>query len=308
MNPFAGWPVSDYVRDGVALVALLTALNMPWDLRGDSSDRWWVIIAILVSAASLAVPYIGRAGLIPGWTRQHLRLTKLAMFVPMLASVLAGLVNELIHVGDSFDGGVGSGVAVALFGGVMAVSPRAADEEPNHPADPLWVGLTKTSVVGALLLGIATFGAFFIEDLTGDGYLLDDIPTLLAIVLAFPVMFAVVAGAPGVGTVSLRVPSRRVFVVVGATVLTAAVMATSNDGAGLIGANRAEKWDTPVAGLFVLAAATALATCWPMHRITNAGVSAPAGWLATARLAVTVSGAGLARPRWRTGAGHGRQP
>ena len=67
VNPFLGVPVGDFIRDGVALVALFSTLAMPWDLGNDANDRWWVIIAVLISVVSLSVPYVVKSGAIPGW-------------------------------------------------------------------------------------------------------------------------------------------------------------------------------------------------------------------------------------------------
>src|SRR5687767_14240946 len=51
VNPFIGWPISDFVRDGAALFCLFATLGMPWHIEAEykGGEQWWVVIAVLLS-------------------------------------------------------------------------------------------------------------------------------------------------------------------------------------------------------------------------------------------------------------------
>ena len=56
LSPFAGIPVSDFVRDGVAAVLLLVSFALPWDYSHRASDKIEVVLLTILSLLSLALP------------------------------------------------------------------------------------------------------------------------------------------------------------------------------------------------------------------------------------------------------------
>ena len=293
VNPFVGVPLGDYVRDALAVFFLFAALPLSWDLGNDGADHWWVVLAVLISVASLVVPYVAKSRVVPGWTAQHARITKLALNVPFLASVAAALVNELVNVNDDFEGGLGIGIAMGLFGSVLAMQPRQADEDPMFREDRGWNLAASATAIGAVVLGVLAFLSFFLDDLLDNSVLLDEPLPFVALVLTLPVMLLVVLGWPAVGSLGGSAPWRRVFAASAITVLVADVLSRADDGDGIFLTFDVERWNYPVGGTFLLGAAAALAISRPQQRLGLQRTEPVLGWVRTAGAALTVSGAGF---------------
>ncbi len=296
VNPFIGWPISDFVRDGAALFCLFGTLGMPWHIEAEykGGEQWWVVIAVLLSVVSVAVPYVAKARVVPAWGPAHFRLLKLGLNVPFLASVLAALIDELINVGELGEGGLGVGIAMGLAGCALAVQPRQADEEPGHADDPLWNNAARLTAVAAPAVGLLTFLGYIVDDVAGDGVLFDQPLGFLALFLVTVAMMLVVVGWPAVGLFGGSPAWRRVFATAAFTVLVVGLFSLASDGDGLFTWPPFEKWNgaAGIGGTFVLGAAAGLAVSRAQERRTS-GVLAPLdGWLRTARAAVMVSGAG----------------
>lgn len=289
VNPFVGVPWGDYVRDGAAALCLFTALGKPWDSDGDGADHWWVVIAVLISFLSLAVPYVAKSRVVPGLGRDQAQLLKLGLNVPLLVSVFATVVNELVHATDLGEGGVGSGAAIALAGAALAVQPRQADEDPGLRDDRMWWSVASATAVVAVVLVVVTFVGFILRDLVGDAFLLDEVPLLLAVIISPFLSSLVLFGAPVSAAVRRRFDGVVVLAVVGFTTLVVDLL-TSDQLDGLFGGYPVERWDTPAGGVLLVGAAGALAVSRPVLR--NARSPHPVvGWLKTARLAFAVAGA-----------------
>ncbi|MBD7979717.1 DUF7937 domain-containing protein [Oerskovia merdavium] len=175
-NPFAGIPVSDYVRDGVAALLLFVSLTMPWDLGHPASDKVEVILVSVLSLLSLALPYLARTGVLPTtWTVHTTRRARLLANAPYGLLVGVYLVLDLVNgtAGNGW-GGLGTGLALGLAGAVLAAQPRQAELGPvdqDRAVTQTWVkvliGLGALAVVGAvvafvfsLTLGLGVVGIF----------------------------------------------------------------------------------------------------------------------------------------------------
>ena len=235
MNPFIGWPIADYVRDGAALFCLFATLGMPWHIEADykGGEQWWVVISVLLSVLSLAVPYVAKARVVPAWGPDHFRLLKLGLNVPFLASVLAALIDELINVGELAEGGFGVGIAMGLAGCALAVQPRQADEDPAHADDPLWNNAARFAAIAAPAVGVLAFLGYIVDDVAGDGVLFDEALGFVAVFLVTVVMMLVVVGWPAVGLFGGSPAWRRVFATASFTVLVVGLFALASDGDGL---------------------------------------------------------------------------
>ncbi|MGE0170138.1 MAG: hypothetical protein AB7I40_21055 [Nocardioides sp.] len=292
INPFLGVPISDFVRDAAALFCLFAAFGMPWDLNGDATDRWWVVIALLLSLASLAIPYVAKAQLIPGFGPAESGLAKFAANVPALLAVFAAIVNELVNLGNDFEGGLGIGIATALAGITLAVQPRAAEEGQTHRTDELWVTATIATASAALAVGIVAFVGFAFDWLDLFGSLSDSLLTLVGLTLAAPVTFIVLIGWPTVGILKRKTGWIRVFSVITFTVVAVCLLSLAGDGSGVFFAQAVEKWNYVYGGTFLIGAAAGLSVSRPIHRarLERDPVS---GWIETATAALSVAAAAL---------------
>ena len=98
VSPFAGIPVSDYVRDGVAALLLLVSLALPWDAANRASDKIEVVLQTILSLLTLALPYLARTGVLPAtWTVHTTRKVRLLANAPyvLLVGVDAATGSEL---------------------------------------------------------------------------------------------------------------------------------------------------------------------------------------------------------------------
>jgi hypothetical protein len=286
-NPFEGVPVTDYLRDAVALVALFVSLGLPWDAREETGGRWWAVISVLVLVAAVALPYLGKARLVPGWGPREIRVVKLLALVPLGASVLAAVVNELVNIDDFSEGGLGSGLALAVGGGLLAVQPRAADEDPGHREDTRWWAATRVAAVVALLLAVATWLAYLVDGLANDEPFFDDVLVLLITLVELLIGLALL-GIPTALLLRGSPVGRRLLVTLGLMLLAAIILGSSDDGEALLVFREFEKWNTPLAGTFMFAAAAALAASRPARRRT-ARRDEVGGWVATAAQALMLA-------------------
>jgi len=170
-NPFAGIPVSDYVRDGVAALLLFVSLTMPWDLGHKSSDKVEVILVTVLSLLSLALPYLARTGVLPTtWTVHTTRLARLVANAPFVLVALVYIVLDLVNrAGDNDWGGIGTGLALGLAGALLAAQPRQAELGPvdqDQAVSRTW-SLVLAVITGLALLGaLVAFVLTFTLDLT----------------------------------------------------------------------------------------------------------------------------------------------
>jgi len=295
LNPFAGVPVGDYVRDAAAAVCLFATLGKPWDVDGDGTDHWWVILSALVAVASLAVPYVAKAGVVPGLHRDQAQVLKLALNAPVVVSVLAAVVNDVVHATDFLEGGLGPGVALALAGALFAAQPRAADEDVAHRDDRRWWAVSTAFVVVAVVIVVAEFVAFVLRDLTGDVSFLQDEPAeLMSLIVAPLILVLALYGWSAREVVARRFQGVLVFGTLGLTAAAVALF-TGEAGDGVFNAysgfDVVEHWDSAFGGVFALSGAAALVLSRPSLRVA-VPPHPVTGWLHTARLAFSLVAAG----------------
>ena len=291
VNPFAGVTLTDLARDLGALVLLFGALALPWDLAADGphdgSGRWWVVIATLVSALSVAVPYLVRSNAIPGWGAPQSRLVKYVAAVPYLASVLAVLVNHLIHVNDDYEGIFGPAVGVGLAGALLAAQARASDQEPTGAADRAWRS-TVFTLIGA---GAAVVAASVLIDLAtdlGDAF---STTSLIGVAVVVLTSYVVVVAIPFVGFLNGGREWGRVLAGAGFGIVATQFLGGASDEDPLF--LPALEGVKDIFGIFLIAAGTALLVSRPVQRrlVTQPPIES---WVRTARYASTVAAAALA--------------
>lgn len=295
VNPFVGWPISDYLRDAGAAFALFATLAMVWDARDEANDQWWVIIGVLLSVLSLAVPYLAKAAIVPGWHRRHFQLTKLALNAPLAAGVLAAVINELINVDNPTDGGLGTGIGMALAGLALAVQPRHADEDPSATADRRWTSLTVYAIYASIgVTVLMTFTWLVHGAVSDDIQLFDDFMFFVLLVVSMVAVPAIAVLWPAFRAAGGTAPWRRVFVTSAFTVLVIALLA-GTDPDGWFTFSQGDKWYGsylyPPTGTLLLGLAAALAVSRPQLRSTEAADTADpiGGWMRTLAAALTVS-------------------
>ncbi len=180
-SAFAGITLSDYVRDGIAVLALFFSLFMAW-VYGDgyagegskAGTRVDVLLITILSILSVGISYLWRAGLFgPSVGYKRIQDIRLLANAPYMVLVLVYLVMVLASDGDSSSGfyGLGGAVAFGLGGAVLAAQPRRAEIAPGPGDDARhrrWVFITL-GLVGlaavATLVQIIRF-LVLISDLT----------------------------------------------------------------------------------------------------------------------------------------------
>lgn len=192
---FVGIPVSDYVRDGAAAIALIISLFMVWIVDDASTfsygsydesragTRIDVILITLVSLLSLSITYIWRAGVFGptvGYRKiQDLKLlANLPYFLLVLVYVALHLITYRTFEPSTF-GTLGPAVAFGLAGAVLAAQPRRAeiapgdvDESRNRRWIHISLGIAGLAAVVALVQIIrywVAMGDAGIPDTTGWG-------------------------------------------------------------------------------------------------------------------------------------------
>lgn len=164
-SAFAGIPVSDYVRDGVAALALIMSLFMAWSYGSDGTSkaatRVDVVLITLVSLLSLGLSYAWRAGVFgPGTGYRKIQDYKLLANAPYVLLVLVYTALSLISA-DRFDPGsvaaLGPAVAFGLAGALLAAQPRRAEIAPG-PVDESrnrrWIHITLGVAVLAAVVAL----------------------------------------------------------------------------------------------------------------------------------------------------------
>lgn len=163
---FASVPVSDYIRDGLAVFLLLISMFMVWTYGNTPSgsvaaSRIDVILITLVSMLSVAIPYLWRSGVFgQGWGYRRTQLARLAGNAPYFVLVLVYLILELIH-----RQGLGPAMAFGLAGAILACQPRRA-ELGSSAADALTDKRWSIALIGFAALVAVLSIIQFIELLT----------------------------------------------------------------------------------------------------------------------------------------------
>jgi hypothetical protein len=295
-NPFAGLAAADLVRDVAALFLLFGALSLPWDATHQASGRWFVVIATVISALSLAVPYVVAMDVVPGWGRPQVRLVKLAAAVPYLLCVFVVLINELIHLSDDFEGGIGGGLTVGLAGVLLAAQSRAIDDDPTGASDALWrtvsVGLIGVGVVATTVSSLI----YFVTNVGDTSSFGDQNGTLLLVGVLVLVIasYVVVVGLPLFGLLSGARESARVLTTVGFVIAAVLFLDGADDSPDAVfstGLFFVEKLKD-VIGPFLVVAGTSLLVSRPAQRAMSA-LGPVTSWVKTAQNACVVLGAGL---------------
>lgn len=291
VNPFAGIALTDIARDIGALVLLFGALALPWDIGSegfnDGSGRWWVVIATIISALSVGVPYLVKMNVIAGWGGPQARLVKYASAVPYLLCVLAALVNHLIHVNDTFEGLFGPAVGVGLAGALLAAQARGFDEEQTGAADAAWRTTVFAVIGGGTALVALTTLISLVTSLGDTG----SVAGLIGGTILLLASYVVVIALPLVGFLNGGREWGRVLAVAGFGVIITQFLGGASDGDPLFVTGYEGVKD--LFGIFLIAAGTALLVSRPVQRRLISQPAIPS-WVQTARNASTVLGAALA--------------
>ncbi|QJW36437.1 hypothetical protein [Cellulosimicrobium protaetiae] len=260
VSPFAGIPVSDYVRDGVAALLLLVSLALPWDVASRASDKIEVVLLTILSLLTLALPYLARTGVLPAtWTVHTTRRVRLLANAPYVLLVGVYLVVDVVGGGDFSDGwgGVGSAAALGLAGALLAAQPRESElgpDDQDRAVTNRWlqVLLAAAAVLAATVLltviltvtGTRLGGALFV---------------LLVLVSALFVLALV--GLPTYGTWRRSEASRLTLVGLGVILAVAFVLGSGNNGLVTIESTHGGRF-----GLVLVPALAAIASAPAVHR------------------------------------------
>lgn len=147
-NPFTGIPISDFVRDGGAVLLLLLSLAMPWTYTSFDGYRpavaaghVEVVLITLLSIASVSLTYLARGRVLPpAMTVNTVWLIRELANVPYLLLVLIYIIIDMVT-----GYGLGTAAAFGLAGVVLAAQPREAETRAfvaGAPISVLWQRIT----------------------------------------------------------------------------------------------------------------------------------------------------------------------
>ncbi|MDQ1106438.1 DUF7937 domain-containing protein [Nocardioides zeae] len=287
VNPFAGTPISDYVRDGGAFLLLLAPLWTLWDSNGVGAERWWVWVSALIGIFSVAVPYLVKSNVLPIPPVQ-VTLAKVALLLPYLGSVLAAIINELISGGDRFDGGIGAGVALALAGAVIAISPRHSEETNGQATgEALWWKATWILAWVTVGLAVLTFLLYIFWGLAEDVEIFDPFLAFAALVVVAVLIPVVAITWP---TLTLMKRSEEARLVLATLLLVGLVTAMFAGEDGSIFDAELHGWNVPGSTFFTVGLLAGLLVTRPVQRATTPQEPFWA-WVGAAKLALYVNAA-----------------
>jgi hypothetical protein len=289
-HPFGDISALDYVRDVLALVLLIASFSMPWDAEGTAADRVHVVLVTLLAMASLTLPYLRRAGVLPGgWGNSEVRVARVLANAPYFVVVVLTIVID-IAADDGASGGIGVGVGFGLAGAVLAAQARHADEADDPGHGQAW----RLAAVGIAAVAVALTIVRIVVVLTDLGGTDSDWGTV-ALALIEPVIFIAVLLLPVAALLAGRSPARDVLIALG---VVAAVMGLwrMSEGSGLAEVLRIRD-DGPAELLWLAIAAAVLAA--GVARLLSP-LPASSHWIETATQALGLSAilAGLTALYW----------
>ena len=172
---FRGVPARDYVTDGLAALALLMSLALPWNVAQGATDRIEVVLLTVLSLFALAVHYLYRAGVFPAtWSGRTVALVRALITAPYVVMVAVTVLLDLVSGFARSSGitpGLGGAVVLGLTGAVLAGLPRRAELDP-HAAAAFLARFRPTFLVLAIVavvLQVAGLAAVVVTDLRGVG-------------------------------------------------------------------------------------------------------------------------------------------
>ncbi|MFF2267478.1 hypothetical protein ACFVTZ_04405 [Cellulosimicrobium cellulans] len=264
VSPFAGIPVSDYVRDGVAALLLLVSLALPWDAASRASDKIEVVLLTILSLLTLALPYLARTGVLPAtWTVHTTRKVRLLANAPYVLLVGVYLVVDVVGGGDFGDGwgGVGSAAALGLAGALLAAQPRESELGPQDQDRAVTNRWLQALLVGAAVLAVTVLLTVILT-VTGP-HLRGALFVLLVLVSALFVL--ALAGLPTYGTWRRSEAARLTLVGLGVILAVAFVLGSGNNGLLTIESTHGGRF-----GLVLVPALAAIAAAPAVHRAMTA--------------------------------------
>jgi hypothetical protein len=289
-HPFGDISALDYVRDVLALVLLIASFSMPWDAEGMAADRIHVVLVTLLAMASLTLPYLRRAGVLPGgWGNSEVRVARVLANAPYFVVVVLTIVIDIAADGGA-SAGIGVGVGFGLAGAVLAAQARHADEADDPGHGQAW----RLAAVGIAAVAVALTIVRIVVVLTDLGGTDSDWGTV-ALALIEPVIFIAVLLLPVAALLAGRSPARDVLIALG---VVAAVMGLwrMSEGSGLAEVLRIRD-DGPAELLWLAIAAAVLAA--GVARLLSP-LPASSHWIETATQALGLSAilAGLTALYW----------
>ncbi len=248
-SPVVGMPVSDFVRDGVALLLLALSLGLHWDIRHNVTGLPWVIAVTAVAALALTLPYAARAGLLPtAWSVGSTRRARLIAALPYVVLVLVYLVIDAV-AGDVFsdDGGLGAGMALGLAAAVLVAQPRQCELGPREAEAKTGMAWRAAVLATAGLFAVVVLVSIVLT-FTNDGGLGGN--WTATFVLSGIAALAIV-GLPVVGMAMGQESGRLLMVALGSTVAVAFAVRVAG--------NHVESMQAGIAGLVLVPALGAMA-------------------------------------------------
>lgn len=289
VNPFTGLDPQDLLRDVLSIVLALSALGIGWDMNGNGGQRWWVVIAALLTVASVALPYLATAKLVPQFTPAEARLGKVALNLPTFVSLLVVIINEFVHIDDPFSGGIGPAVGLLGAATVLAIQPRASEDAPGR-WDEKWhvAGVVVASAVP--VIAVVTWLVYLLSD--GSAGWDDPLSQLGYMFLQTLAVFLLVTAVPLIGVLRRSQTWTRIYVTFAITLVVVVYLAAISDSNLFL--IWTENFSRPLVGaLWLIPPAAALLMSRPARRVLLPAEPI-CEWVATSRTALALATVGLA--------------
>ncbi len=231
-------PVPDMVRDAVAAFLLLASLALPW--QSWSTVSFWdavfvvdaraagthveVLLVTLVSLLTLALPYLGYAGVLPtDWSPARVRTIRALGNAPYVLLVL----GYLVWAGLGRTPLLASAAYLGLAGAALAAQPRTSELDAAGVASTtsvwraVFIGLVAAAPTLSFLAVVAS-----LAQTVGHG-----VPVLSVLTLALGLLpVAAIAALPGLGAIRHDWAWATVLVWVGGGVATWALLSSGASG------------------------------------------------------------------------------
>lgn len=265
-SPFVGIPVSDYLRDGFALLLLLVSFAMPWNFASSTTGRLEVILITLLSVFSLSITYLARTGVFPpSVTVRSVWMLRLLANAPYVVLVLVYLIIDAASGANYVAGGLGYAAAFGLAGAILAAQPREAEVKTidrGAAVSELWYRIVVVFGAVAALAGLVSLILILVRP--GISFA----PAISVVVVVASVLLNVAAIVLLYAGIAVRNEVGRLVAFAVGTVLLGAVLVDLFSRFSISGGG-VESLHAAGFGVIVMSALAGLATAPPLRIAMN---------------------------------------
>ncbi|MEO5534301.1 MAG: hypothetical protein ABIR17_04140 [Pseudolysinimonas sp.] len=263
-SPFAGIPISDFLRDAFAATLLLVSFAMAWNSTGDATAHIEVILITLLSVFSLSITYLARAGVLPPTaTVRTVWLIRVLANLPYLVLVVVYVIIDAISASGSVPGGIGFAMTFGLAGAIIAAQPRQAEVKALQHGSAIgetWYRIVVGFGIVGLLLVVVNLVLILVSILPQLSYF--GSPLYVVIVLIGSFFYLGALGALFAGMLLRSEAGRLTALAIGVSALGAVLIDVFSQR--VLSSGGLESLTTPVFGVLIFGSLAALASAPPV--------------------------------------------